>query len=82
MNDQTQPPTLDPESLPGSPLRSELPRHMTFLLRLWCVDETGRSNWRAALEIPETGQRIGFATLEQLFVYLADFCEGRNGAQE
>jgi hypothetical protein len=47
------------------------------LLRLWCVDETGRSNWRASLETPETGQRLGFATLEQLFVYLLDFCEGR-----
>jgi hypothetical protein len=37
-----------------------------------------RSHWRASLETPETGRRLGFATLEQLFVYLADFCEGRN----
>lgn len=73
MNDQTQPNPIQP----GKPSSAERPRHITFLLRLWCVDETGRSNWRAALEMPETGQRLGFATLEQLIVYLFDFCEGR-----
>lgn len=53
------------------------PRRMSYLLRLWCVDEMGRANWHASLELPENGQRIGFATLEQLFVYLLDMCEGR-----
>jgi hypothetical protein len=67
MNNQTRTDTNKPER----------PQQISFLLRLWCVDETGRSNWRASLETPETGQRLGFATLEQLFVYLLDFCEGR-----
>ncbi len=74
MNDQTPPNPIQT----GRPLSAELPRHITFLLRLWQVDETASSSWRAALEMPETGERLGFATLEQLFVYLADFCEGHN----
>jgi len=40
------------------------------------------SDWRASLENPETGQRIGFSGLEQLFVYLMDRCEGTNEAQD
>jgi len=28
--------------------------------------------------MPETGKRTGFASLEQLFVYLIDFCESQN----
>jgi hypothetical protein len=44
----------------------------SFLLRLWRTDEPGSFNWQASLEIPETGQRIGFASLEELFGYLMD----------
>jgi hypothetical protein len=73
MNDQPQPNPIQTEK----PRNAELPRRITFLLRLWCVDESGRSNWRASLELPEFGQRLGFATLEQMFVYLLDYCEGR-----
>jgi hypothetical protein len=43
----------------------------SYLLRLWCSD----GQWRASLEIPETGKRIGFANLEQLFAYLMDLTE-------
>ena len=49
--------------------------HRSFLLRLWCSEAPGDSEWRASLEIPETGKRIGFANLEQLFVYLMDLTE-------
>ena len=59
--------------------RKEKPlRRIAFLLRMWCVDETGRSNWQASLEIPGTGKRIGFASLEQLIMYLIDLSENRN----
>ena len=47
-------------------------RCRSFLLRLWCTDELGDFNWQASLENPETGVRIGFACLEDLFVYLMD----------
>ena len=71
MNDQTR---LDTK-------KTEKPQHISFLLRMWCVDETGRSNWRASLEMPETGERIGFANLEQLFIYLIDLSDRGDGTQ-
>ncbi len=48
------------------------PYRLAYLLRLWCVDETGGFNWQASLEIPKTNERIGFATLEELFAYLME----------
>lgn len=44
----------------------------SYLLRLWCADEREGFNWQASLEMPDTGQRIGFASLEELFGYLMD----------
>lgn len=52
------------------------PRRLSYLLRLWRTDEPGNSSWQASLENPETGKRIGFANLEQLFAYLMDLIEG------
>lgn len=48
------------------------PFRLAYLLCLWCVDEPGAFNWRASLEIPKTSQRIGFASLEELFAYLME----------
>ncbi len=64
------------------PIHPEKPRRISFLLRMWCEDGAGRSNWRASLEMPETGKRIGFASLEQLFMYLIDFSENRSDIQD
>ncbi len=50
--------------------------HHSYLLRLWRTEGLRDFEWRASLKIPETGQRIGFANLEQLFVYLMDLTEG------
>ncbi len=44
----------------------------SYLLRLWRNDCPAVTNWQASLEIPETGERIGFASLEELFAYLMD----------
>jgi hypothetical protein len=68
MNDQTRPDTS----------KIDKPQHLSFLLRMWCADKTGCSNWRASLEMPETGKCIGFASLEQLFIFLIDISENRN----
>ncbi len=46
--------------------------YQSYLLRLWRVDQSGSCNWRASLEDPRTGERIGFANLEDLFVFLMD----------
>lgn len=52
-------------------------RSLSYLLRLWRTEGLRDFEWRASLEIPETSQRIGFANLEQLFVYLMDLSEGQ-----
>ena len=44
--------------------------YFSFLLRMWEVDGEGVPTWRASLEDPRTGERMGFASLESLFVFL------------
>jgi hypothetical protein len=46
-----------------------------LILRLWRDDQPDVPTWRASVEIPETGRRIGFASLEQLFAFLIDISE-------
>lgn len=43
-----------------------------YLLRLWLAVEQEQVVWRASLENPQTGERLGFANLERLFVFLQD----------
>jgi hypothetical protein len=43
-----------------------------YLLRLWSANERGKVVWRASLENPQTGERLGFANLERLFGFLQD----------
>jgi hypothetical protein len=50
-------------------------KYRSYLLRLWC-EETLDPRWQASLEDPHTGERIGFANLEQLFAFLMDQVEG------
>jgi hypothetical protein len=47
----------------------------SFILRLWRVEHSEEASWLASLEIPETGKRVGFASLEQLFAYLLELSE-------
>jgi hypothetical protein len=67
MNNNTEDPTKDLK-----------PRdRYAYLLHLWqCAGQ-----WRASLEIPKTGKRLGFASLEQLFAYLIDLIEGNLNTQ-
>ena len=42
--------------------------YFSYLLRMW---HTGKeSAWRASLEDPQTGERVGFGSLETLFAFL------------
>ena len=50
----------------GTPERHE---YLSYLLRLWRVG-TEKAVWRASLESPLTGERIGFASLDALFAFL------------
>jgi hypothetical protein len=51
-------------------------RYLSYLLRLW--QESGGSSdplgnrplWRASLERPQAGERLGFASLADLFAFL------------
>ena len=56
---------------------TELPDYRAYLLRLWLVsaEHRGHGAWRASLENSHTGERIGFANLEQLFAYLIEQVE-------
>ena len=61
---------------------SKDPNHLSYLLRLWRSERPLNSEWRASLESSETGQRIGFANLEQLFAYLMDLSEGTDNMRQ
>jgi hypothetical protein len=56
------------DTLKGTPERCN---YLSYLLRLWRVSGE-RSVWRASLESPHTGERIGFASLDALFAFLRE----------
>jgi hypothetical protein len=60
----------------------KVPHRLSYFLRLWRSEGLRDSGWRASLEIPETGKRIGFTSLEQLFAYLMDVIESKGDMQE
>ena len=43
---------------------------MSYLLRLWQESDGVPELWRASLEMPLDGERLGFASLVDLFVFL------------
>ena len=47
----------------------------SYILRLWREDLAQGTGWRASLEVPLTGERFGFANLEQLFAFLMELSE-------
>ena len=44
--------------------------YLSYLLRLWSAEDGGERIWRASLESPHSGQRTGFASLDDLFDFL------------
>ena len=50
--------------------QSERRDYLSYLLRVWRVKVSERTTWRASLECPDTGERLGFADLEALCRYL------------
>ncbi|MBU0494027.1 MAG: hypothetical protein KKA73_10165 [Chloroflexi bacterium] len=45
------------------------PRYLAYMLRLW-QSSSEKPDWRASLESPHTGERQGFASLDDLFDFL------------
>jgi len=56
------------------------PCYLAFLLRLWCVDVEDGIAWRASLENAHTGERQGFADLEQMSAFLEERCQAADRA--
>jgi hypothetical protein len=44
--------------------------YVAYLLRLWRVKTGGEETWRASLEDPHTGERLGFAGFEEMLSFL------------
>jgi hypothetical protein len=48
------------------------PRYVSYLLRLWQTESEGQLVWRASLESPQTGERLGFGSLDELIAFLRE----------
>jgi len=51
-------------------MTDERRRYLAYLVRLWQTRSDGDQIWRASLERPDTGERLGFASLEDLIDFL------------
>ncbi|OGO62572.1 MAG: hypothetical protein A2030_11285 [Chloroflexi bacterium RBG_19FT_COMBO_50_10] len=52
--------------------------YISFLLRLWQVPTNGEHAWRVLLENVQTGEKRGFAGLEELLAYLCQVTADTN----
>lgn len=66
-----------PKTAPGTSAGDGAKAQHAYLLRLWHADWT----WQASLQDVKSGQRIGFASLEELFSYLMEAAEKDTPAQ-
>ncbi len=57
-------------------------RYFSFLLRVWLAGGDSQPQWRASLENPRTGERLGFASLEDLCRYLKQITRLDAGEKE
>jgi hypothetical protein len=46
--------------------------YLAYLLRLWQVQDKGKIGWRASLENAHTGEKLAFAQLDELVVFLRE----------
>ena len=47
-----------------------VPDYRTYVLRLWRMRGAGAIGWRASLADPDSGERHGFASLDDLLLFL------------
>jgi hypothetical protein len=55
---------------------TESRRYLAYMLRLWQIGDEGKPTWRASLESPHTGERLGFASLDALVKFLEEQTRG------
>jgi hypothetical protein len=46
--------------------------HVSYLLRLWRERSSASTWWRASLQDPHSGERIGFAHLDEMVAFLRE----------
>jgi hypothetical protein len=46
------------------------PEYLSYLVRLWRVSDDEEPAWRALLKSSQTGQQVGFGSVDALFDYL------------
>jgi len=51
-------------------MQKEPSRYRAYLLRLWQVDDGTRATWRASLQDVRSGQRLGFAGLDEAMAHI------------
>lgn len=49
---------------------ADQPDYKSYLLRLWQTQSSAGPVWRASLEDPHTGVRLGFASIQRLHQFL------------
>lgn len=54
----------------GRKRTGEPPDYIAFVLRLWRETDGEKTEWRASLQDPHSGDRVGFASLRDLFAFL------------
>jgi hypothetical protein len=47
-------------------------KYRSYLLRLWVEDVNGKQVWRILLENPYSGERRGFASMQDLCAYFQE----------
>jgi hypothetical protein len=50
----------------------EAPNYVSYLLRLWREKGGQTTWWRASLQDPHSGERVGFAHLDELVAFLRE----------
>jgi hypothetical protein len=50
----------------------EMPGYVSYLLRLWREKGGQVTLWRASVQDPHTGERVGFAHLDELVAFLRE----------
>ena len=56
--------------------------YFSYLLRLWRVHDKGVGTWRVELRSASTGERLGFASLDELFDHLREQTGGASAVCE
>ena len=51
-------------------MKKQRPGYLSYLLRVWQTGSKGDAVWRVSLENPFTGERRGFASLQDMLAFL------------